>query len=354
MSIYAPGLVDDTSSVKSDDFYMRICSKPTDNAPTNRVDCFTDYMPCTIRLSSDYEVAVERISLPLTWNTFSERTGRELWLRYRYTEIVFEEVEDSRDYAANRSYTEGSVSKGISPWKKVDFPQGCYTTPNDFLQTLSHHIGGNRYDDGYINSSNAFCFYYIPYTNRVYIQIFKHSIEIEFSKKAGRLLGFEEESLADEDSESAPDGNLLSGDRGGEKPPPDKVRRFLLAESTYKSMITPTLPSLVYKSFILKLDIIKKQYFEGGYEEFLSAVDISETTQGCTNTSVIFTPDRRCYKKLKTRDIQSLRFDLLDARFHKSPDFIPYSKRKRRQAVTHEEYMHVDLHFRPISFIDGE
>ena len=94
MSLFAPGLVADSRSGKSDDFYMRLCSKPTNNAPNNRVDSFTDYMPCTIHLSSDYEVTLDRISIPLSWNTFNKRTSQDLWLRYRYTEIVFTEEED--------------------------------------------------------------------------------------------------------------------------------------------------------------------------------------------------------------------------------------------------------------------
>ena len=299
---------------RTDDFYVRVCSGslPAPNTHSR----FMLYFPDSLRMAMDFEVSLHKIMYPRNWRTFPERM--ELWVSFRFDK-------DADDVLKGRESAEGVMDVGSSDdasldseceggrWRRVQLPNGCYTNAKDVFDMIMCEMRTTKRGGKFFDIARNIEFQYLPTTDKVYIMSKRKGVQISLSPDFAQLIGFAKRKFT------------LSGDDS----------------STFK----PGMHTYFLEELTILTDIVKPEYYCGGYRGVLDTIEIKSSREGVIATSYV--PTRRIYKKLNSRRLPAIeiRITTTDGR----P--VMFDEHERGGGYTGVE---LDLHFRPVVFNEGE
>ena len=258
---------------RTDDFYVRVCSGslPAPNTHSR----FMLYFPDSLRMAMDFEVSLHKIMYPRNWRTFPERM--ELWVSFRFDK-------DADDVLKGRESAEGVMDVGSSDdasldseceggrWRRVQIPNGCYTNAKDVFDMIMCEMRTTKRGGKFFDIARNIEFQYLPTTDKVYIMSKRKGVQISLSPDFAQLIGFAKRKFT------------LSGDDS--------------------STVKPGMHTYFLEELTILTDIVKPEYYCGGYRGVLDTIEIKSSREGVIATSYV--PTRRIYKKLNSHRLPAI------------------------------------------------
>ena len=265
-----------------DEFYIELSSRNgSKHFTSNKASLFRTYFPTPITLGVDYDVALAQIVLPTIWRTFTIQEEAELYIDYHWCEVTY----DNNDGSLCAVNLENPVK---IQHRRVYFPTGCFTSPQEFLDALILNFSTSSYNNELYNFEKYISIKYLPSTNRFYFSGTSDlptnmGVSLNFSTKAGEMFGIRGQWLTV--------GAVT-------RPAPDTAKI-----SDY----------LIYQ-FNITLDILRFEIYQGGFVKHLCSMDTRKHGRDTLTQSIVFTPGRTIYKKMGVRDFSSIEVKITDER----------------------------------------
>ena len=287
-----------------DSFFIQLSSRPTSRSEFNKCSSFTTFFPSPIRLGMDYEVSLHTVSIPTTWIMFKNR--RDFYLEYRYIDVIYND---------DTSIRAKDVEEKHGPWKRVYYPLGCYTTPDEFIGALTFSCGANTYRHSIMNFKDMVCLDYLSSTQKFYITA-QTAVEMRFSNNAADVLG------------------AIRTSRLGSNQ--------MFGQGSHIFRLRPRIYDYLLDHINIKLDILKPEFHEDHYDQQLYTIDVRKFGLQKTTNRLVETLDRGIYKKLNTSEINSIAVSLTsdaDRDIHFSPE----------ASFNSHDNVTLLLHFQPVN-----
>lgn len=329
-------------SLIEDDFYMSVCSHPSNFTDFNQLNNFQITLPSPLHFGGDFEVSLCDFIFPIKWNTLPLDECRF------YVKVV-----PSISYKNSGEYfpftPENESEDKYSTISTISLQDGWFISGEEFAQHLNNSLGptpkpiiikerrgeeaGGNEDEGEIvkyvniNLQTHIKFNYNKITQSFSINFTsdKEYISVMFNSPLADLLGVPANIFL-------PENENYAGETHNSK-------------SVIYSQFLPLFFTNHQSQMHITCLEVQPEFLFDRYINLLSSIYLEQEVRWGAKGRNVYQAYERKYKRLKSRNIYSLHFNILNSDFN----HFPFSSAHSELWHSTDEVL-MNLHFRPSLF----